>query len=102
MPRYRLVAPAIAAGFLVLSTLNSSAIGAEARGLAQAPYSKGYLSPDSVGALQKELIFQRAVQTYLWALPALNMYGMKEGSEAKFGKGYMSCRSSRSGSMPRL
>ena len=32
--------------------------------------------------------FQRAVQLYLWALPSLNMYGMKEGSEAKFGKGY--------------
>ena len=33
-------------------------------------------------------MFQRAVQTYLWALPALNMYGMKEGSEKTFGKGY--------------
>ena len=28
------------------------------------------------------------MQTYLWALPALNMYGMKEGSEKVFGKGY--------------
>ena len=35
-----------------------------------------------------ELFFQRAAQTYLWALPALNMYGMKEGSEKVFGKGY--------------
>jgi hypothetical protein len=34
------------------------------------------------------LYFQRATQTYLWALPALNMYGMKEGSEKVFGKGY--------------
>jgi hypothetical protein len=32
--------------------------------------------------------FQRAVQTYLWALPALNMYGMKEGSKKIFGQGY--------------
>ena len=38
--------------------------------------------------LLDELFFQRAVQTYLWAMPALNMYGMKEGSEKVFGKGY--------------
>ena len=28
------------------------------------------------------------MQTYLWAIPALNMYGMKEGSEKVFGAGY--------------
>ncbi|MGI6856100.1 DUF1254 domain-containing protein [Mesorhizobium sp. 1B3] len=56
--------------------------------LADAPYTQGYLSNDSARKMQKELMFQRAVQTYLWALPALNMYGMKEGSEAEFGKGY--------------
>jgi hypothetical protein len=39
-------------------------------------------------ALRDELTFERAVQAYLWALPALNMYGMKEGSEKVFGKGY--------------
>jgi hypothetical protein len=38
--------------------------------------------------LLDELFFQRAVQTYLWAVPALNMYGMKEGSEKVFDKGY--------------
>jgi hypothetical protein len=35
-----------------------------------------------------ELLFQRGVQSYLWALPAINMWAMKEGSEAKFGAGY--------------
>jgi hypothetical protein len=34
------------------------------------------------------LVFQRAVQSYLWGLPVLNMYGMKDGSEKVFGKGY--------------
>jgi hypothetical protein len=38
--------------------------------------------------LNDELVFQRAVQSYLWALPVLNMYGMKDGSEKVFGKGY--------------
>jgi hypothetical protein len=57
-------------------------------GLASLDYERGYLSEDSVNALQQELLFSRAVQTYLWAIPALNMYAMKEGSEKTFGKGY--------------
>jgi len=67
----------------------SSGIGlAGERDLADVPYDKGYLSQQDVGRLQEELLLQRGIQTYLWALPVLNMYGMKEGSEAKFGKGY--------------
>jgi len=31
------------------------------------------------------LLFQRAVQTYLWALPLINTFGMKVGSEKVFG-----------------
>ena len=38
--------------------------------------------------LKEELLFQRAAQSYIWALPALNMVAMKEGSEKVFGKGY--------------
>src|ERR1700750_1019762 len=56
--------------------------------LANLPFIEGYVSKDNVHALLDELFFQRAVQTYLWALPSLNMYGMKEGSEKVFGKGY--------------
>lgn len=56
--------------------------------LADLPFEKGYVSPSDAPALIDESFFQRAVQTYLWALPALNMYGMKEGSEKVFGKGY--------------
>lgn len=40
------------------------------------------------GTLRDELLYQRAVQAYLWALPLLSMRAMKEGSEAKFGAGY--------------
>ena len=56
--------------------------------LAGLPYKEGYIPKDDVPTLLDESFFQRAVQTYLWALPALNMYGMKEGSEKVFGKGY--------------
>jgi hypothetical protein len=56
--------------------------------LANLPFKDGYLATGNVPMLLDEQFFQRAVQTYLWALPALNMYGMKEGSEKVFGKGY--------------
>src|SRR5499433_2657878 len=56
--------------------------------LASLPFKNGYLSKEGITALKDELIFQRAVQSYIWALPVLNMYGMKEGSEKVFGKGY--------------
>jgi hypothetical protein len=58
------------------------------RQLAAFPFVKSQLSKEATAILTDEMTFQRAVQLYLWALPSLNMYGMKEGSEAKFGKGY--------------
>jgi hypothetical protein len=56
--------------------------------LANLPFNGGYPAAKSVQPLQDEWLFERAVQVYLWALPALNMYGMKEGSEKRFGAGY--------------
>ena len=43
--------------------------------LAAIPYERSYLSEAESKTLLNELTFQRGVQTYLWALPALNMYG---------------------------
>jgi hypothetical protein len=51
-------------------------------------FAGGYPTAEASQRLRDELNFQNAVQTYLWALPALNMYGMKEGSEKVFGRGY--------------
>src|SRR5688500_377223 len=56
--------------------------------LATLPFDHGYVRRNDAAALLDELYFQRAVQTYLWALPALNMYAMKEGAERAFGDGY--------------
>ena len=56
--------------------------------LADEPYVESYPLKADIGTLKQELLFERGVQAYLWALPALNMYGMKEGSEKVFGKGY--------------
>lgn len=39
-------------------------------------------------ALRDELFYQRAISAYMTMLPALNVIGMRDGSEATFGKGY--------------
>ncbi len=56
--------------------------------IAQLPFENGYPTSATSRTLEDEIFFQRAVQVYLWALPAMNMYGMKEGTEKHFGKGY--------------
>ncbi len=43
---------------------------------------------ETVQTLRDELLFQRATQVYLWALPLINTLGMKTGSEQTFGSGY--------------
>src|SRR5580704_4015512 len=45
-------------------------------------------TPETSRLLREELLFQRATQTYLWALPLINTLGMKTGSESVFGAGY--------------
>ena len=56
--------------------------------LANQPFTNAFLSNDAIATLKDELVFQRAVQSYLWALPVLNMYGLKDGSDKVFGAGY--------------
>src|SRR5262245_8133653 len=84
-----MIKPALSA--LVFSlALSGTAIAQSSRydDLANAPFAQGFLSKDVIAALKDEQVFQRAVQTYIWMLPVLNMYGMKEASEKTFGKGY--------------
>jgi hypothetical protein len=56
--------------------------------LANAPFEENRPTKESAQMLRDELLFQRATQTYLWALPLLNTLGMQNGSEKVFGKGY--------------
>ena len=56
--------------------------------LASGPFAEGRPTAETAGRLKDELRFQRGSQVYLWALPVINLYGMKEGSEARFGAGY--------------
>jgi hypothetical protein len=54
----------------------------------QYDFKAGYPTKESAAALNDELMSQRATQTYLWTLPAVNLMAMKEGSEKAFGAGY--------------
>jgi hypothetical protein len=46
-----------------------------------------WLPQKEAEALRDELFYQRAVHAYMTMLPALNAIGMRDGSEAAFGKG---------------
>jgi hypothetical protein len=56
--------------------------------LADAPMFENRPTPETTSLLKNELLFERATQTYLWALPLINTLGMKVGSEKAFGAGY--------------
>lgn len=47
-----------------------------------------WLAKQEAEALVDEAFYQRAVLAYQLMLPALNIIGMRDGSEAAFGKGY--------------
>jgi hypothetical protein len=56
--------------------------------LGNLPFANDYPTGETAQRLTDELLFERGVQSYLWALPAINMWAMKQGSEAHFGAGY--------------
>jgi len=56
--------------------------------LANSAMTENRPTPETAKLLRDELLFQRATQTYLWALPLINTLGMKVGSEKAFGAGY--------------
>jgi len=47
-----------------------------------------WLAQKDAEALREQFYYQNAVQAYLLTLPILNTIGMRDGSEATFGKGY--------------
>lgn len=47
-----------------------------------------WLPQNEAEQFRDELFYQRAVHAYISTLPALNVIGMRDGSEAAFGKGY--------------
>jgi hypothetical protein len=56
--------------------------------LAKLPFEQNRPTAKTAQTLKDELLFQRATQTYLWALPLLNTMGMRDGFAKSFGTGY--------------
>ena len=56
--------------------------------LANAKFEENRPTTETTRTLQDELLFERATQAYLYALPLINTLGMKNGSEKVFGAGY--------------
>jgi hypothetical protein len=52
------------------------------------PFKENRPTKETAQTLRDELLFQRATQTYLWAMPLINTLGMKYGSGKVFGAGY--------------
>ena len=81
-------------GFAVLLCMGSSALAQDTTTksdfshydeLAKLPFPGAYPTKKTDSTLKNELVFQRGVQSYLWALPAMNMYAMREGQKKVFG-----------------
>jgi len=77
-------------GVVAMSALATQALAQETSfdKLANLPFSEGRPTKETAQTLRDELLFQRATQTYLWALPLINTLGMQVGSEKVFGAGY--------------
>ena len=86
----KITATVLAAALTGLLAFQGDAFAQSARydELSGLPFEDGYIPKGDVPLLLDEQFFERAVQAYLWAMPALNMYSMNEGSEKVFGKGY--------------
>jgi hypothetical protein len=85
MRRNALVSVAAAAALLSFS---SPGFAENAPPLVKQLNNGNWLPEQEAEALRDELYFQRAVHAYMTMLPALNVIGMRDGSEAEFGAGY--------------
>ncbi len=81
---------AIIIAALAMSGLTMQSFAKETRfdKLANLPFAENRPTKETAQTLHDELLFQRATQAYLWALPLINTLGMKTGSEKAFGAGY--------------
>jgi hypothetical protein len=71
------------------SSASPATIGAAPLPPLMAQINRGnWLDQAEAEALRDELFVQHAVHAYMMTLPALNVIGMRDGSEAAFGKGY--------------
>ncbi len=82
------VLPALAAILLVINVSPALAQDETAPPLVRQLYNGNWPSDKEAQELRDELYYQRAIHTYMTMQSALNVIGMRDGSEAEFGKGY--------------
>jgi len=82
----QILIPVLAA--VLMHAGSAAAQSARFESLSNLPFAENRPTAETAEILRDELLFQRATQTYLWALPLINTLGMKVGSEKVFGVGY--------------
>lgn len=88
MRKYTCRAAAIMAGLSLLLAGPAWAAPSHYETLAGIPFPDGYPGEADITRLEDEIFFQRAVQSYIWAIRVINILGMKEGMSNIFGEGY--------------
>jgi len=86
--RSNLIAAVILAVLAIISAGSAQGETKRFDRLVNLPFKENRPTKETALTLRDELFFQRATQTYLWALPLINTLGMKNGSEKVFGAGY--------------
>ena len=75
--------------FFVLPATNTWAQAQETKSpLVGQMYDGGWPDADELKTVHEAFLVQRAVQSYMMTLPALNVIGLRDGSAAEFGAGY--------------
>jgi hypothetical protein len=85
------VAAVVGATILAVTSLHPAPAAARASTespLVRQMYNGQWPAKEDYEKFQDQLLFQRAVDAYMLTLPALNVIGMRDGSEAKFRAGY--------------
>ena len=72
---------------MTMNTTETESIRHQAK-IAALPIVDGRATAENAQTLRDEMLYHRATQTYLWALPLINTLGMQVGSEKTFGAGH--------------
>jgi len=85
-----IVRRALCGAAVLLTFVAGGAFAQEQRfeAIANLPFEQNRPTEETAQMLMDELLFQRATQTYLWAMPLLNTMGMRDGAAEAFGTGY--------------
>ena len=70
-----------------MNTTETESIRHQAK-IAALPIVENRATAETAQTLRDEMLYHRATQTYLWAMPLINTLGMQVGSEKAFGEGY--------------